>query len=257
MYDKSTHFLHELLQNADDNAYDCEIPTLNITYRPGELRVDCNETGFSEANVKAICSIGASTKSGLNRSGGYIGEKGIGFKSVFKVADVVWISSGQFSFKFDRGQHLGVIAPVWEKFPRPTIPGFTSFFLKLTGGHHEDELVQDIQNLDPTLLIFLRRIREINLSVKKKNGKVWASRLSRLDQSDSDQLIVSLSRDHFCDKYLITKHIVPHDGHELKRQGCTQSKLLLAFPLSARSKHNGSTENVYAFLPIRDYGFKV
>lgn len=30
---------------------------------------------------------------GNNRKG-YIGEKGIGFKSVFEVADVVWIKSG-------------------------------------------------------------------------------------------------------------------------------------------------------------------
>lgn len=43
-----------------------------------------NEQGFSVENIKALCDIGNSTK---KRSGaGYIGHKGIGFKSVFRVA---------------------------------------------------------------------------------------------------------------------------------------------------------------------------
>jgi hypothetical protein len=42
-----------------------------------------NERGFSAANVRALCDVGRSTKGsgGL----GYIGQKGIGFKSVFRV----------------------------------------------------------------------------------------------------------------------------------------------------------------------------
>lgn len=42
-----------------------------------------NERGFSPANVRALCDVGRSTKGkgGL----GYIGQKGIGFKSVFRV----------------------------------------------------------------------------------------------------------------------------------------------------------------------------
>lgn len=33
-------------------------------------------------NIRALCDVGQSTKKG---SGGYIGKKGIGFKSVFRV----------------------------------------------------------------------------------------------------------------------------------------------------------------------------
>ncbi|KAM5385312.1 hypothetical protein ACJZ2D_000953 [Fusarium nematophilum] len=80
--------LLELIQNAEDNTYDCATPSLSFTYKRGSLRVDCNEIGFSDSNVRAICKIGESTKAGLGRSARYIGEKGIGFKSVFKVASV-------------------------------------------------------------------------------------------------------------------------------------------------------------------------
>ena len=45
-----------------------------------------NEVGFTPANMKALCDVGNSTKSGSGA--GYIGHKGIGFKSVFRVSFV-------------------------------------------------------------------------------------------------------------------------------------------------------------------------
>ncbi len=44
-------------------------------------------------------------------SEGFIGEKGIGFKSVFKVANVVHVASGHYQFKLDRREPLGMILP--------------------------------------------------------------------------------------------------------------------------------------------------
>lgn len=43
-----------------------------------------NEIGFSAENIRALCDVGNSTKKG--QSAGYIGKKGIGFKSVFRVS---------------------------------------------------------------------------------------------------------------------------------------------------------------------------
>lgn len=258
MYDKSTHFLLELLQNADDNTYKCATPTLSFTYRPGSLRVDCNEVGFSEQNVKAICTIGESTKTGLNRLAGYIGEKGIGFKSVFKVADVVWISSQQFAFKFDRREELGMIAPQWEEFPEPVTPGYTSFYMKLAAGYDEDELMQDIFSFDSTLLLFLRRIRKVNLSVTKANGEIWSTSISRTDTVTSGNTMVNLSKGGSLRQYAVIKHTVKHPWQEAKRPKCTESQLLLAFPTMKRADDDtDATQAVYSFLPIRDYGFPV
>ena len=129
LYEKSTHFLLELIQNADDNTYTCANPTLSFSYRPGSLRIDCNEVGFT---AEAICAISQSTKSGKTSYGEYIGVKGIGFKSVFKAADVVWISSREFTFKFDKTKFLGMVTPIWADFPEPTRPGCTSIYLQLS-----------------------------------------------------------------------------------------------------------------------------
>lgn len=79
LYTKDTHFILEFVQNADDNSYADSVrrtapgPTLELRLdiRRRVITIFCNEEGFSEANVKAICSVGASTKS---RQEGYIGK---------------------------------------------------------------------------------------------------------------------------------------------------------------------------------------
>lgn len=72
------------VQNADDNIYPEDVePTLTFILQDKGIIVLNNERGFSADNIRALCDVGNSTKKG--RSAGYIGKKGIGFKSVFRV----------------------------------------------------------------------------------------------------------------------------------------------------------------------------
>jgi hypothetical protein len=78
------------VQNADDNAYSSGVEAaLFFLIQGGRIVVLNNEVGFTAANIRALCDVGSSTKAGVNT--GYIGHKGIGFKSVFRVSwkDVV------------------------------------------------------------------------------------------------------------------------------------------------------------------------
>ncbi|RSL57984.1 hypothetical protein CEP53_006272, partial [Fusarium sp. AF-6] len=172
IYANSTHFLLELLQNADDNTYDGVCPTLRFTYKPGNPRIDCNEVGFTAENVEAICAISQSTKSRKTGHGEFIGEKGIGFKSAFKVADVVWISSNDFTFKFDKSKSLGMVTPIWADFPGPTRPEYTPMYLQLSEDYDQEAQVEELLTFDMNQLMFLRRIEEI--SVQLKPGSVYA-----------------------------------------------------------------------------------
>ena len=71
------------VQNADDNKYPEHVePTLTFILQKTGIVVLNNECGFTPENIQALCDVGRSTKKG---SGGYIGKKGIGFKSVFRV----------------------------------------------------------------------------------------------------------------------------------------------------------------------------
>ena len=247
----------EFVQNADDNSYPDQIlPTLDLTYKTGSLRVDCNETGFSPENVEALCNIGRSTKSGGDRPTATIGTRGIGFKSVFRAADVVWISSRSYSFKFDKNEVLGTIAPIWEKFPEQSPPESTSFYLQLSKDYDEQRLVQEIRSIDPAVLLFLRRLRKINLSIGQ-GEKSWTTSLSRLD-SDANEEKMILMQGSTPFRYIVKRHTVGGLPPEPKRPGCSQSEIVLAFPIERDTEDpKPSPQKVYAFLPIRDYGFVV
>ncbi|KAF2812279.1 uncharacterized protein BDZ99DRAFT_518138 [Mytilinidion resinicola] len=260
LYEKSTHFLLELIQNADDNTYDNPSPTLSFSYKPGSLRIDCNEVGFTAENVEAICAISRSTKSGKTSDGEYIGEKGIGFKSVFKASDVVWISSREFTFKFDKREFLGMVAPIWADFPEPTRPGCTSIYLQLSEGYEEETLIHELLTFDTNLLIFLRRVQEINIRVSRPddlNEPVWEKRIRKTESHQGADRVTVLYAGKSTFQYLIRTHVIKDLPKEHKRPDWPQTKILLAFPTAEFPEQPRLIpQNVYAFLPIRNYGLK-
>lgn len=101
----SERYIYELLQNADDCKYPNDvIPEFNLDISDSNkiITTRYNEIGFTKDNVRAITAIGESTKKQLLSSNDYhnteIGEKGVGFKSVFAVASNVEIRSNEFNF---------------------------------------------------------------------------------------------------------------------------------------------------------------
>eukprot|EP00466_Bigelowiella_natans_P019092 jgi/Bigna1/85631/estExt_fgenesh1_pg.C_50090 len=99
LYSKSSHFLYEIIQNADDAKYDDPNPRVSICATKDRLRIHINERGFNMADVHALCIMCHSSK---KASEGSIGHKGIGFKSVFKITLTPEIHSGLIHFRFNR-----------------------------------------------------------------------------------------------------------------------------------------------------------
>ncbi len=104
LYSNNLRFIFELIQNVDDCEYDNEedhILDIHFDFNHNKITLRYNEKGFTPFNVFAITGIAEAAKnvsSGKNE----IGEKGIGFKSVFGVASKVWIRSGWFSFELHK-----------------------------------------------------------------------------------------------------------------------------------------------------------
>ena len=76
LYTRDTHFVLELVQNADDNSYpevcsDPGFPSLEFVLERDKIVILNNEVGFVENNIRALCDVGRSTK-GAHRYG-YIG----------------------------------------------------------------------------------------------------------------------------------------------------------------------------------------
>lgn len=95
-----SRFIQELLQNADDCLYDQEVtPTFSLSINENTIITEYNETGFTRANIRSITAIGESTKNKLlSNNNKSIGEKGVGFKTIFAISSKITIHSGNYHF---------------------------------------------------------------------------------------------------------------------------------------------------------------
>ncbi len=100
LYDDRTHFIFELLQNAEDalgrrsNWHGPRKVAFALT--PTRLTLSHFGKPFDEADVRSVCDIAESTK---NESS--IGRFGLGFKSVYTVTDLPEIHSGVEDFSIE------------------------------------------------------------------------------------------------------------------------------------------------------------
>ncbi|GKC34649.1 histidine kinase-, DNA gyrase B-, and HSP90-like ATPase family protein, partial [Tanacetum coccineum] len=97
-----SNFVLELVRNADENAFPCDVePTLTfILQETGVKRTLLNnDEGFSAESIKELCDDVCNIKKKEPSGDTYIDNKGIGFKSVFRVSDAPEIHSNEFNIK--------------------------------------------------------------------------------------------------------------------------------------------------------------
>lgn len=234
------------------------------------MRVDCNEVGFEKENIEALCRIGHSTKKVQDRTKGYIGEKGIGFKSVFKVANVVYISSKAYSFKFDRRAMLGMITPIIETFPPANLIGGlkgrtqenqTQLLLELLSESEFKIITNELQKLKPQILIFLRKIRKLIIHTPSQDVQFEIQSITEdhdFDGKETATLIRTSLRDNKKteEKYLIVRRLEDSLVKDDRRKDVEVTEAVLAFPVD-KWRPLVHAQDTYAYLPINYYGFNV
>jgi hypothetical protein len=191
---KPETFIYELLQNADDNAGNRDVyVTFYITEK--YLLVSHNGDPFKFNNVFAICSVNAEDKSeDIDK----IGFKGIGFKSVFKDNDWVFINSGEYSFRFDQSiysvEKPWQLMPIWTPIDDieldKTIKNNQKFLLKnvsiaLRPKNNDIKLLSKYSDTlklfsDDRILLFLKKVKQVHVSLQnndkihcEKNNTIW------------------------------------------------------------------------------------
>ena len=276
LYSKETRFLYELIQNAEDNSYSTakangKKPFLAFKIHPDRIILDSNEDGFSESNIRAICSVGNSTK---KHSAGYIGEKGIGFKSVFKIAQKVHIQSGPFSFAFSHTQEddddgLGMITPYYEDAEELPKGVRTRTTLTLLDATKFEERVAEFRDVPDTFLMFLSRLQRLSIELYQPGKAPTAIQYSKRE-SNEDGLYKTFLAKTTCkgetektseQKYYTVKsdlHNLPFDKARKDKQGNSidQATIVLAFPVDQDDQPALKPQFTYAFLPLRRVGFK-
>ncbi|XP_070708112.1 uncharacterized protein [Pempheris klunzingeri] len=261
LYSKDTHFVLELIQNADDNSYPSEtgvIPALAFVVERDSITVLNNETGFQEKNIRAICDVGRSTKG--KHKYGYIGQKGIGFKSVFRVTDAPEIHSNGFHLRFDKTcGPMGYILPHWTDDEKPLDTQLkdinqhswtTKICLPLRSENQQTKnLFHDVH---PSLLLFLHRLRSITIYNQSEK------RLVTMTRKDLSHNVLEVEHTEGTERWLVVKTTV--QSKKIK-EDVESTELALAFQLDGNTTGSDTVcqpqkQPVFAYLPLRSFGFR-
>ncbi|KAG6355673.1 hypothetical protein INS49_003636 [Diaporthe citri] len=278
LYTSKARFVFELLQNADDNNYAKAAalgaaPCVSFRVFPRQIIMECNEDGFTNENLEAICSVGKSSKTG---SQGYIGEKGIGFKSVFMAAWKAHIQSGSFSFSFSHrnGESgMGMISPIWEETQEERDSSLTRLTLHLHDTGDSDALEkthqiikEQFQELQETILLFMKNLRIIRVAFHGIDGAETSSAEYSIQRPEVNHAVLKRAvigngnKQEYVKHYDVTVHqatdIPRHENRTYSGQADHTSQVVLAFPLSETSVPVIEPQDIFVYLPVRPAGFK-
>ncbi|XP_057835750.2 protein NO VEIN isoform X1 [Cryptomeria japonica] len=279
----------ELIQNAEDNEYAADVePSLEfvVTSRdvtgagaPATLLVFNNEKGFTPRNIESLCSVGRSTKKG-KRQGGYIGEKGIGFKSVFLVTNQPYIFSIGYKIRFNEipssGVKIGYIVPEW--IDKPNIQDLEMVYGSQCQGEIPNsvkvlplrpEKVKGVKNqlanIHPEVILFMSKIKRLSVREdgQNQNPRVNAVSVSQeiafqnVKSERSESFILHISAEENgkpngeCSYYMWRQRFPVKSNSRVKgRRDIDNWVITLAFPREHRvTRGNKVGAGIYAFLP--------
>ena len=156
LYSDRTHFVYELLQNAEDAGASC----VKITLYSDRLEVLHDGKQFDKKDVCGICGVGEETKAeDLTK----IGKFGIGFKSVYAYTKAPKIHCGDEHFRIEDYVRPYAIDPV-------DIPeSWTTLFIfpfhlpstSESGAVALEKIKTRLKSLNVRTLLFLRSVSEI------------------------------------------------------------------------------------------------
>ena len=177
LYDDRTHFIYELLQNAEDalrrRADEPRSRTVRFDLSESALRISHYGKPFDQGDVEGVCGIARSTRGeDLTR----IGRFGIGFKSVYGFTDRPAIHSGHEDFGIDRFVWPSV-QPRIERDQEQTV-----FVMPLR--NPEDncaEIADGLRRINLDTLLFLRETDSIEWSILSGESAVYMRQSERLD----------------------------------------------------------------------------
>jgi len=154
LYSERTHFIFELIQNAEDAG----ATEVAFELFPDRLELRHDGRPFTEADVRGICGVG---KSGKSADLTAIGKFGIGFKSVYAYTRSPRISSGDEHFRIEN-----FVRP----FPVEPPPAHSGTLFVFPFDHDAvpaavaaREIAEALTAIRPRILLFLRNIGRLRV----------------------------------------------------------------------------------------------
>ena len=166
LYSDRTHFVYELLQNAEDAG------AKQVLFSLHNDRLEFLHDGkkFDEPDVRGICGVGESTKpDDLTK----IGKFGIGFKSVYAYTDSPEIHCGDEHFRIEH-----YVRPYAVDFVDVAEPWTTKFVFpfntsRIPSGTAFAEIEKRLISLNVRTLLFLKNIEGISWETDKGDSGIY------------------------------------------------------------------------------------
>src|SRR3990167_4586073 len=273
LYSSPVHFLFEMIQNADDNKYlPTTIPEMVFIINEDHLLIKKNEIGFTAKNVHSVCCIGNSSKT----AGVDVGQKGLGFKSIFSCTDNPLVVSGVWQFGFTKGEDAmsSYITPQWySELPVKTLTSQTNFYLPLKPKCMTEDFFKGItDSIDYRALINLKKLKKFIVEnntkgVRTKNvlssteAQTWSENssfhFSRVTKKNVTLETETNGAESKKEEFIVYefKFNVPVEKREdeSSRRDISESEIVLGFPRTLSTQKQ--TFPVCAFLPVCNIGF--
>ena len=264
VFTRSSAFVLELIQNAEDAGQGLSGKgDIRISVNEYRLKFIHNGRPFDDSNLGAICGIRSSKKP----ERGTLGYLGIGFKSVFKVADCVEVYSNGFRFKFDRNHaewsgHATEtpwhVIPVWLEQPSEIVePERTSFVIQLRNDEARAHLMEGLKAIRAELYLFLKWIKKISIT-DEVTGESWTIEDSG-STTDGITTLKQNGKDHrfrfFRREVTVPERVRPDRLTQEYRANVTKREIAVASAIDANGNLDPSPSTamyggVYSFLPL-------
>lgn len=163
LYSDSTHFIYELIQNAQD----ANATFINFVLYDDRLEISHNGKAFTFLDIESITIIGSSTKSNETNK---IGKFGAGFKSVFSITDTPYIYSKEYNFKIENFIIPYEIKPLNDRDENLTITILP--FKDSQKTRFYDLISKRLREIDKKEILFLSNIEQINWQIGGISGFV-------------------------------------------------------------------------------------
>ncbi len=241
-YSAETHYVLELIQNAEDEGS----KTISFTITNDHILVENDGEPFSSDDVFSICSAGQSRKENK------IGFFGIGFKSVFNITKNPQIISGNYNFLL----HDYIYPEPADQIPN-SIKEFDQsrgafFSLPINAKKDLDgkKLTQGLYEINERLMLFLHSLERIVFrDVTDEEESYWE--IKKEDLGDGFIKISNSGSGSNSSWKVFKKSVrVPHKK-EIRVKGkenVVKTLVVIAFP-HPEENIDVTAEKVYCFLP--------
>jgi hypothetical protein len=248
-YPDNAHFIYEIIQNAEDSSYMKNTKAeLEFHILDDGILVLSNQNGFSKDDIRSICVMASGGK--IAKKDQFIGEKGLGFRSVFKITDTPCISSNGYEFYFDKKQSYE--KPFLLKNYKKSLPdkfkSYENTAIFLPYSIHPDEIAElekDFETkIKPKLILFLKKLSVIKI-IKNNSPLINIEKTSKKNENFIQIELKDNIKKYKQDYFVTRKKINVSHIDEEKRKGIKEREIILAYP----KEIDNTSSNVFAFLP--------